>query len=52
MAPELSEQAGFLHLFFEDAQCKVDVVIVYFNNAHGATNDWIGGGALPGVLPD
>lgn len=52
MVPELSEQAGFLHPLFEKVQGKVDVVIVHFNNDHGITNDWIGGGALPEVSPD
>lgn len=52
MMSELSEQAGFLHLLFEDAQRKIDVVMLHFNNNHGVTNDAIDGDALLGVSPD
>ena len=52
MAPKLSEQAGFLHLLFDAAQGKADVVIVYFHDDHRITNDRIGEGAQPEVSPD
>jgi hypothetical protein len=52
VAPEFSEQTGFLHLLFEDSQRKVDVIIVHSDDDHGITSDAIDGGALPEVSPD
>jgi hypothetical protein len=42
---ELSQKAGFLHLFFEQAEGKLHVVMLHLN-VHGITN----GAAVVDVL--
>lgn len=51
VSPEVTNEAGFLHLLFEQAERKIHIVIFYLNDEHGVTSDVAAGRARPAVLP-